>query len=275
MSVTWGVEVVRTQYVILGIAAIAAMAALTITISLTSSGDIYANGGLLQGIKTDKQSYPLGECVGFSYAVQNRSGQVIKLTFNTAKQFDLWIERGGREVYRLSKGKAYPTMLTTLTLGCGETRTFEACWNQRDNDGNQVGPGVYTVYAQLASSRDAPPPATYSLQIGGTTPAVIPASVGQIMGRSAEFADKRVQVHGTYQGSHPPADDPNTRGGPPVTKSDWAICDSSGCMYVTGAAHFDSRIEMGDKVTVSGRVESTPKGQVYLVLESGALDKAP
>ena len=75
-----------------------------------------------------------------------------------------------------------------------------------------------------------------------------------------------VTIDATYRG-YQPMSDPNIRDGPPITKSDWAIGDSTGCMYVTGTINLDPEKDIGTKIVVTGILRKTPNGQVYLVLK--------
>lgn len=230
-------------------------------------------GDLLQGIKADHFAYKLGEPVRLTYAVRNRGSKPITLSFSSAKQHDIWITRGDTEVFRFSKGRMYATMLTTLVLQPGQTKSFDFTWNQKDNNGQDIGPGTYTVHAQLTPTRNQPPPVRTSIQIGSTGAAQVPVTVREAIQRSTELLGRDVVIAAIYRGRQPDPSDPNCKDGPPVTKSDWVIADHTGCMYVTGAANLDPVKDLGVRITVTGKVRRTDKGQVYLTLDRALMEK--
>ncbi len=228
---------------------------------------------LLQGLKTEEARYDIGQQVQFTYAIRNRSDKPIIYTFPNSKHFDLWIERGGKEIYRLSTGKMYAQMITTLTLQPGETKSFQVTWNQKDNDGETVGPGVYTAYAQLTPMRDAPPATSTKFEIGTVRPALVPVTVREAVQRVDQLRGRKVIIAAIYRGTEPDPADPNCKPGPPVTKDDWVIADHTGCLYVNGVAELDPKKNLGARVNVTGELRKTAKGQVYLVLEGATLQQ--
>ncbi|MCL5102914.1 MAG: BsuPI-related putative proteinase inhibitor [Armatimonadetes bacterium] len=232
-----------------------------------------AGGDMIQGVKAEQPSYSLGEPVTLIFAVRNRGTAPVTYTFPSSKLYDIWVKLGDTEVYRWSKGRMFLTVITTLKLDPGETREFRAEWNQKDMSGKDVGPGVYEVHAQLQPSRNKPPETKGKVKVGVTTVAVVPVNIAEAVRRADELSGRRVQISASYRGFQPNAGDPNTKDGPPVTRSDWAICDSTGCMYVNGPIDLDPANDTGKRVNVVGKVRKTPKGQVYLVLESVTVER--
>ena len=224
--------------------------------------------GVLQGAKPGQSVYPLGEPVDLVYAVRNPCDQPVIYTFSSAKQFDFWVKRGGVEIFRYSRGMMYAQVITSLALQPGETKNFEARWNQKDNKGNDVGPGVYEVYAQLTPMKNAPPAVKTQVRLGNVMMAVAQMTVREAIAHIGGLAGRKVQISGTYRGWQSNGGEANTKGGPPVTRSDWVICDATGCMYVTGPSNLDPLRDVGARITVVGKVEKTAKGQVYMVLDS-------
>jgi hypothetical protein len=229
---------------------------------------------LMQGVKCEKPGYSLGEKIVCQYSVRNEGCLPAVYSFPSAKQFDLWVTRGDDvELFRLSRNKVYAQVLTSFALAPGETKTFRAEWNQKDIKGSQVGPGAYTVHARLTPSKNPPPSTKCRVVVGGKTAALAPVTIRQAISLAGQLPDSRVSICATYRGWSPEPNDPNTKDGPPVTRSDWAICDGTGCMYVVGTADLDRTKDMGAKVTVIGRLKRNDKGQVYLVLESATVQK--
>jgi len=226
-------------------------------------------GNIVQGVISDKKSYPLGAPVKITYAIRNQGSEPVKYDFPSAKQFDFWIMRGDTEIYRFSTHQVYAQVQTNLTLQPNEVKRYEAVWNQVDDQGNPVGPGTYCICAQLTPAANQPPPVKTMISVGTAVAAVIPlANIREAVRNAGSLVGKTVYITATYRGFQPTPGDPNTSSGPPVTRSDWAICDSTGCMYVTGAAALDPQKDVGVQVNVTGKLQRTPKGQVYLVLVS-------
>jgi len=258
--------------------AVSAIAAAASIIVFFTSEPISAQSAtsntLLQGVKSEQGNYPLGECIKLIYVLQNRTGQPLIYNFSSSKQYDIWVKIGDKEVYRFSKGKMYAMAFTSLVINSNNTKTFEAVWNQKDNDGHEVGPGVYDIYAQLTPAKNPPPLTKGKVRIGVVKIAVVPITIGESIRRISELLGKRVQIQATYRGWQPNANDPNVKDGPPVTRSDWAVCDSSGCMYVTGKIDLDPVKGIGTSVNLIGKLQKTKTGQVYMVLENAVIQKS-
>lgn len=228
---------------------------------------------VIQGAQAGKSAYGLGETVRLTFAVRNPCNQAITYTFSSSKQYDLWVKRGETEIYRLSKGRFYTTAITHLELRPGETKTFDIEWDQKDNQGKSVGPGIYEVYAQLTPTQDIPPAVKTKVQIGRTSMAVAPIIVRDAIRLVDSLKGRKVQISGTYRGWQPDPNDPNTKSGPPVTRSDWAVCDSTGCMYVNGSTSLNPDRDLGAKVTVTGKLVKGRNGQVYMVSENVTIEQ--
>jgi hypothetical protein len=231
------------------------------------------NAVLLQGVKPDKDRHALRDKVRLTYTVRNSGTCQITYTFSSSKLFDLWIKRGDTEVYRFSRGRSYLTVITTLKLQPNESKSFEATWDQKDSSGQQVGPGAYDVYAQLTPTGDRPLPVKTRLHVGDVAAAVAPATIGEAIANADILLNRVVEISATYRGWQPNAADPNVKNGPPVTRSDWAICDTTGCMYVNGKIELHPERDVGTKVVVTGKLKKTPKGQVYLLLQRAKIVK--
>lgn len=248
-------------------------------IAVTMAGACLAQfelyGGLSQGVRAASPVYDIGEPISLQFDVRNTSSSTMFINFRTGKQFDIWITQGDGELFRASKGMVYAQSPSSVFLRPGETRTFRAQWNQREmNTTKQVGPGVYLIYAQLAvSGKNAPAVTTGKVQIGMASAALVPITVKEAITSATRFLGRRVMLTAEYRGAAPVSNDPNTSAGPPVTPSDWAICDATGCMYITGPVTFDAAKEIGTNVTVVGRIARTEQGQVYLMLLSATTSR--
>lgn len=100
-----------------------------------------------------------GQPLGMTLLVTNRSDRSVEITFPTACQENFLVRQGTLTVWELDAGRLCAQVVTELTLGPGETVTFQTTWDQVDNDGDRVPPGEYEAVGQLLSSppRSSPP----------------------------------------------------------------------------------------------------------------------
>lgn len=90
-------------------------------------------------------------------------------------------------------------------------------------------------------------------------------TVARILAGSAGEDGTVVLLVGRFQGWRPGPGGPATQQGPPVTRSDWALDDGTGSIYVTGAAPtLDPTRDMGQSVRVTGTLRHTKDGRPYL-----------
>ncbi len=95
------------------------------------------------------------------------------------------------------------------------------------------------------------------------------AMIGSILANPADFADQEVTIVGYYRGWDLLKE---VSTGPPVTRSDWVIADSSGAIYVEARNHFDQALGLdpssGDDTTkilhLVGIVRISNRGQAYI-----------
>lgn len=221
-------------------------------------------GALYQSVSATKSSYAPGESVTFIYALTNNGDSAMTFNFRTGKQFDIWVTYQGREVFRHSRGKMYTQALGKLTLQPGASKEFQVVWDPR-NSGITFQGGSYTVHAQLLPSANSPPEVSSSFSIGGGDDVVVPVTVSDAIKRAAELVGKNVSISAVYLGWKGDPNDANLKDGPPLTRSDWIITDSSGSMYVSGRTDLDPDRNVGTRVNVIGKLAKTAKGQVYVV----------
>jgi hypothetical protein len=112
------------------------------------------------------QRFAAGESVGLVLAVRNTGDLPRRLEFPTARTHDFAVaDAGGSEVWRWSRGRRFAQALTQIELGPGESRRFEAAWDQRDAAGAAAPPGSYHVVASLACAPSPPPVGPLELEI--------------------------------------------------------------------------------------------------------------
>lgn len=228
---------------------------------------------LLQDITTNQNTYEIGAPVDIIFAVKNRSQQPLTYRFASGKQFDVWVMRGPREVWRHSRNTAYTQASTAFTLQPGEIKSWTVRWNQTTNEGEAAAPCGYDVYAQLMPMTQTLQPVKTSITLGECTGiAILPISIDEGIRRFTTLRNQRVSINATYQGSRPDPGAKNCHQGPPVSRSDWAMSDDTGCMYVTGGTlGLDPTEDVGRLVSVVGNLRRTDRGQVYLEFVSGTL----
>ena len=113
-------------------------------------------GGLVIVLSTNKDFYFPGEPVQMFLNTVNVSPQPVRLTFPTAQRYDFVAAGPFGEVWRWSAGRFFaqgdyqvplfmPQVVETITLRPGENLFYREVWNQEDNSGRRVPPGVYVV----------------------------------------------------------------------------------------------------------------------------------
>ncbi len=234
---------------------------------ITSCAPSNGSAKIVQGIKTNQDAHPIKTPVEFTYGLKNEGDEKVVYNFNSSKQWDLWIERANKEVFRLSDGKMYAQALTEITIGPGELKTFTYVWDQKDKDGKYVGPGTYNVYAGITPAKNGPDPIKASVVIGGSGSAIVTVTVADAIKNYSSLAGRTVEIDCIYKGWKPNPEDENTKDGPPVTRSDWAVCDNTGCIYVTGAGGLDPVEDFGTEISLLGQLKKSENGQIYLTFK--------
>ena len=218
----------------------------------------------ISGVRTDKQNYELGETVKITFIIENPTQQDVTFRFSSGQKYDIWVVGDTGEIWRWSRGKAFTQAFTSLTLKPGERRTFEEAWNQTSNQGNQAAPGTYSIFAQLTTIQPRPTPVRTQITIGKGQAVVRQMTIGSIVSNVDTALGQMVQISGTFLGWRPDPYAPACKQGPPVTRSDWAISDQTGCIFVTGRSGLDPTDDYGKNITVSGIVRKTERGQPYI-----------
>ncbi|MDO8681985.1 MAG: BsuPI-related putative proteinase inhibitor [Armatimonadota bacterium] len=221
-------------------------------------------------LKTDRDSYTKGQPVRMEFIIRNTTSKTVTYRFSSGQQYDFWAILDGREVWRWSHDKATIQVLTSFDLKPGESKTFKATWDQKDNSGRQVPPDSYIISGQLTTMRDRPAPVSKTIRIlSEEFPSV---EISKIKARPGDYEGKMVSISGVYYGWRAPEGIPGCDAGPPITRSDWIISDGKGCIYVTGLSEFDPVDDRGKSIVVVGEVKRNEKGQVYIEAESVRLE---
>jgi hypothetical protein len=220
--------------------------------------------GIVATLSTNKARYAPGEPVRIRITFKNDTGESRKLLFSSGQRFDIVAERDGRTVWQWSRGRMFTMALGTLTLAPGQSFAAEEVWDQKSSDGQAVRPGQYTLIARMTSREPSGfPEARGTIEI--REDARSSTSIREILEEPERFIGKTVTVEGEYRGWKPDPEAPQCRMGPPVTRSDWAVQDGTGTLYVTGKSLYDPLDDIGKPLRVIATVrKNEEKGQIYL-----------
>ena len=99
-----------------------------------------------------------GASVPIALRVENVAGRALELYLRGRTiAWDVVVARaGGDTVWRRLDGEVIPAIVQLRLLAPGEVLTLRAAWDQRDAAGAHVGPGRYTVRADLLTDRPEP-----------------------------------------------------------------------------------------------------------------------
>ncbi len=103
--------------------------------------------GLQYTIFTDKATYRRGEEVVITLVKRNVTRRNITLRYRTAQRYDFVARRGpGQfEIWGWSRGRSFAQVTREVTLRPGDSQIFQAFWDQRNNRGLRVEPGIITI----------------------------------------------------------------------------------------------------------------------------------
>jgi hypothetical protein len=87
------------------------------------------------------------------------------VSFPSARELDLSVVRGGREVWRWSQGRRFALDQHRVNIPVGQCLTWTTVWNQRDATGSPMPKGAYTFVAEFDAEELGPADrrATYDL----------------------------------------------------------------------------------------------------------------
>jgi hypothetical protein len=119
---------------------------------LNTSGSVDAktasmdSNGLRLRMHLAKSSYSIGEDLRPELSLQNTLATPVTMVFPSSQKFDFFVaDRGGKEVYRWSRDKAFLAVISKVTLGPGESIDQQLSWKIQD-----VPPGDYMVTGETA-----------------------------------------------------------------------------------------------------------------------------
>ena len=89
----------------------------------------------------------------FVLQVQNTADKLLPFNFTTSQSFDFVVldTSNGQEVWRWSRRMFFSQVIRSEAIRPGGQWLFEAVWNHRDDNLDDVGPGTYEVFALLTT----------------------------------------------------------------------------------------------------------------------------
>ncbi|MHB1416094.1 MAG: BsuPI-related putative proteinase inhibitor [Chloroflexota bacterium] len=108
--------------------------------------------GVKVALQTGRGDYAPGDPVKFTVTVKNDGSAPAALQFNSGQRFDIVVlDAQGNEVWKWSNGMMFTMALGTLELQPGESKSFDATWDQKDGKGAQVGAGHYMAQGWITA----------------------------------------------------------------------------------------------------------------------------
>jgi hypothetical protein len=90
-------------------------------------------------------------------------------------------------------------------------------------------------------------------------------SIDDLMASPRSYINKEITLEGLYRARLAERGDPLVEGGPPTSRSDWILQDTTGSIYVAGSgALILSDGDINQRVRVKGLVRMNPEGRLYL-----------
>ncbi|HET6384498.1 MAG TPA: BsuPI-related putative proteinase inhibitor [Armatimonadota bacterium] len=105
-------------------------------------------------LTTDKTSYIRSEVVHATFTVTNNGTET---AYYSSPAIDATVSQNGQVFWQISKGGEFSPGGTSdqgvisATLSPGQSAPFKVDWDQRDQQGNYVAPGQYTLLVWLSS----------------------------------------------------------------------------------------------------------------------------
>ncbi len=99
------------------------------------------------------ETVPAGTAIPIAVRIENKSAEPLELYLRGREiAYDVLVTApGGDVVWRRLEGEVVQAILRLEVLGPGQALEFRDSWDQRDNAGELVAPGVYTIRGAVLS----------------------------------------------------------------------------------------------------------------------------
>lgn len=102
--------------------------------------------GIRHILYTNKRVYRRGETVNISLIKTNITNDEITLRYRTSQIIEIVVANAaGNVVWRYSENRTFAQFTRLITIFPGGTQLINETWDQRNNAGNRVAPGTYTI----------------------------------------------------------------------------------------------------------------------------------
>jgi len=118
-------------------------------------------------VKTD---FSVAEPMTFELTVSNLANSTRILVLPSSQRFEFLVGRDSGIIWNWSHDKGFLMVITELSFGPLETKTFSAVWNQTDNSGAQIQAGTYQAQGFVAGQE------TINLDLSPESPTRSPVS---------------------------------------------------------------------------------------------------
>jgi hypothetical protein len=100
---------------------------------------------------------PLGTAVAISMRIENKSAEPLELYLRGREPvYDFLVSTiAGDVVWRRLEGEVAQAILRLELIEAGQVLEFRDSWDQRDNAGQLVSPGAYTIRGIVLSDRSS------------------------------------------------------------------------------------------------------------------------
>ncbi len=86
-----------------------------------------------------------GQATTLTLSVRNLTGEAVTAAFKTSLEADFTVESGGRVVWQWSRSQEVKLADGQVVIGPGQTISFKAVWDGRDDSGRDLPIGDYAV----------------------------------------------------------------------------------------------------------------------------------